>query len=74
MLCPSKASVFIDCDKVVLRLRLNAVHFCLQPIKFSCINDQEDTWMDVNESDTDPQPACSIPRKSLPGKTVSVCV
>jgi len=37
------------------------------PIKFSCINDQENTWMDVNESDTDPQPACSIPRKSLPG-------
>lgn len=31
----------------------------------SYINDQEN--MDLNESDTDPQPTCSAPRKALPG-------
>ena len=39
--------------------------FCWQPINY--INDQEN--MDVNESYTDPQPTCSMPRKTLPGRT-----
>ena len=54
---------------VTLLLELDEVEisciFCWQPINY--INDQEN--MDVNESYTDPQPTCSMPRKTLPGRT-----
>ena len=45
--------------------------FCFQPIKIPNISDQEN--VNANESDTDPQPACTAPRKTLPGKVV-LCV